>query len=364
MEQDSVKTIGLRMLAMLAFFAILILLGGLLGNYRDAVISAVTPTLEDAAGISPKTGFLIHATNDPAGQISLEPAQGFTLEHMGNGSYLLQPDELLVAGGSLIVRVGGRPYPFRVRSDLLITDFFPADAQTDVPLNAVISFDFNSVSVDLEEFANALYLRPKTEGHFEVSETRVTFIPSTPLHALTEYQIIVDVFADQNGAILAQPCSFTFTTTENDRRPVTPGETKFQSAWNSRTVTLLPNEPPLLQVSLSGYTKEDTVRVRLQAFNGWEAFELAVEEMGRSGTIQGTIANLPLLGEFELDPMDIAGPDITQKLLLFPEALPEGWYLATLEAGRAPDAQSVQVLMQVSSLSVFTVVLGKTCWYG
>lgn len=88
----------------------------------------------------------------------------------------------------------------------------PANADTDVPLDAPIVIDFSTL-MDTTSVEQALELVPATGLRLRWSRERLTIVPLAPLEANRRYTLTIGVGArDQAGTPLARPFQFSFQT--------------------------------------------------------------------------------------------------------------------------------------------------------
>ncbi|RME51524.1 MAG: hypothetical protein D6790_19855, partial [Caldilineae bacterium] len=104
---------------------------------------------------------------------------------------------------------------------LAVTGTQPTDGSRDVPVDAEILVSFNHPVVPLTGLDDQaglpapITIEPPVEGVGEWLNTGVfRFMPTQPLAGATTYQVTVQDLTALDGAVLAEPVTFTFTTAE------------------------------------------------------------------------------------------------------------------------------------------------------
>lgn len=107
---------------------------------------------------------------------------------------------------------GSPSFHFTTVGNPNVVDTDPADAATDVPLDAPIVIDFSTL-MDTTSVERALELAPATELRLRWSRERLTVTPLAPLEANRRYTLNIGVGArDQAGTPLARPFQLSFQT--------------------------------------------------------------------------------------------------------------------------------------------------------
>lgn len=329
---------------------------------------ALTALSVDGAGdIAPDTAFELRAKpgQDPDAlreTILTEPEMTYDLAETESGVYLLTPLRPLDAGADIVFTVGKKTFPFRVQNTLLVLSAFPADGGRYVPVNSGVEFTFNTRNLTQEEFKAAFTITPDVKGYFYVGDKRYAFYPEEGFAYGTEYTVTLSAdMKTADGAALGEERRFTFTTIAEIDANL---RHMFQLAGGV-SANSLSSEIPLVQayIDQSVADPEQSIGVTLHSYAGWEDY---LDAMQRHTTRTAEtlydffneidLEGLPEYAAFEVQPLPLrAGEDdgSGQWVLQFPEALPEGWYVATfsLEINEHPVQR--QMFLQVSDLSVF-----------
>jgi len=347
--------------AILAFFASMLFF--ITSGNQEAV--SVSAGIYDETGAAPNTSFLITLPNNPdldraRGLIAIEPMYAFNLAYTDQaGVFELTTHNPLEKNSQLTITAAGRRFDFTVRNELIITSVFPADGARGVPVNSSLVLTFNSDSV-IDLFGSMAVFRSR-DGQYEdfrvLPQTglEIHITPTYPLRPDTFYNIVISPpLEDAGGAQLMQPFEFTFFTapTDEDGMPAPYVQRAwFELSGNAASVNVIAGDIPVLAATINSSINPETpdVSVIVRAFDGWERFYAALDAEDLD------TQNMPVVAEFE----NIAVEELQwRRLLVFPEALPIGWYHIEVTASSGTQTTTDSILMQVSDISVFYMTTG------
>jgi len=353
-------------------FALILVLGAIPPLFMTSNLSgqavSVHAVTYDETGIAPNTTFLITlpnvtVTRDARTLVSIEPEQHFTLVSTSTPEvFRLSASSAFDKNSHVAITANGKQFPFTVRDELVITGVFPAHNASHVPVNTSLVFTFNSDDPVVDFFDSMSVLRSR-DGHYEYFRVlpqegrELHILPMNPLRLNVTYDItIAPPLKDINGASLKEPFEFSFTTgerTQHTRPGASSWERRFVLAGGDPDFNVISGDAPMLSAHFGGSAFQNQppgVSVRAYAFAGWNEYYDALNAE------YVDTQNMPLVAEFEDIHVEFSN---WQHLLVFPEALPVGWYYVEVSVDTdALEVRTRSILMQVSDLSVFSMTTG------
>lgn len=357
-----------RLLPLILATMFCIFLGGCWGAKSRIEI---VPDRTEGTDILPDTSFTVRTEADvtPAQLRELlrfEPGKSYHVEQLEDGGFSVRPTGGFAPDSEAAVRYGDQVFRFHVANRLTVRACFPAEGSERVPTNTGIEILFNQPEVSLQMVDRAVTVDPPVSlrigGGWD--NGRFSFYPEEDLKPDTRYTVTVNPpLTSQSGAELAEPFHFSFTAVSPQQ---TMAEQKFRISGTATSINTLTDEPPFLEV----YLDEDAVMVEeepkasvtVYRFDGWEPYYehlLGLQQAQNNyykqapSTLLLDTGGLEQAAQFEAALVQGNSNWATTRLLLFPEPLPEGWYLA--EIGLEVDGFPLkrQILVQSSDLSVF-----------
>ena len=320
-----------------------------------AFVSAVN---YDETGIAPNSSFLVtlpgvNNIRQVPLMIAFEPFYEFTVTATDEPNvFEISTDIPMAKNSNVTVNARGRHFEFIVRNELMITNVFPADGAGRVSVDSPLIFTFNSDSISAIDFSYALAFFRSRDGHdeyFKSSPQEGNDIQVTATYNLrfdTTYHITVSpTFYDAGGARLREPFLFSFTTRPEPAQGTS--NRRFELARGMASVNIIDGDVPILDAWISGYSRSQS-SVVIREFDDWESFYAAIDQ-------EVDLEDMPIVAEFE---GLLIREHSWQHQIVFPEALPLGWYHVQVSVGTAAQSATREVLMQVSDLSVFYMTVG------
>ncbi|MCR4963856.1 MAG: Ig-like domain-containing protein [Firmicutes bacterium] len=247
-------------------------------------------------------------------------------------------------------------WAFQTESPFAVKTVHPQDLSTWVDVATGITIAFNQ-TVD-PSAAKAVSLSPETPGQWQTEGNRLLFIPSQPLAGETVYEITLDasVSAAAGGA-LGEEKVYRFQTA-----PIDEAEEETDVSWQAENdeSNFSPETVPGLSLYAWGEALEKgpaAAEAVLYAYKDTEQYAAALQERygeyfwaQNFGEQKLPTAALKKYGSFTLQPAPAPDAGYSGRYrLTFPQALPEGSYLAELTWY----GQTRQVLFTVSPLAVY-----------
>jgi alpha-2-macroglobulin len=321
--------------------------------YRTEISEfSLKASVSDAAGISPKSHFILKTTKPltaqvlekyvkvvPETDIDIEavPSEANTFEIIPAAD--LQPDRiytLSVDKGPLADRAFS--WAYQVKAPFQITSSLPADKSNEVPSNTGIELYFNrDTIINPEKFIS---ISPSVAGVFQSEGNKVRFIPSLPLADRTIYTITISAGLQAQGTLdtfaADQTIQFQTGQTYSENRPA--------SAYFSRSFAeFKPGADILFGVTANNTTSIDTTVYRLdsaqdfmdsvkkvQGDTPWAHYSSNIES-GFSVTNKVFSGSLPI---------ETANYSSTIRM---PQTLPVGYYALIISSGSNRDISWFQV---------------------
>lgn len=176
--------------------------------------------------IATDTNFIIKSEKDYSKNlikkvVSVEPEINYSLSKTSKGTYLISPEEKLNDSSIYNIYINdadNKPvlsWAFQTKADFEVINTTPYSDSTYIENNSAIEIYFSKPVNDIEKYFEIF---PKTEGKFEYSEKKVTFIPNELLKNDTVYEITIKKgLKSYYGDELTEDHEFSFRT-----KPITP----------------------------------------------------------------------------------------------------------------------------------------------
>ncbi len=235
---------------------------------------------------------------------------------------------------------------------LEVTGVFPAGGAKEVPYNSAVEITFSEAPAKLDDWFT---VSPAIEGSFRYMDNAVAFVPSGAggggWQCNTTYTVTLKAGlpAAQGKGTLAEDFVFSFTTQEGGYYPQEMGH---------RAETFLPRDYPVLDLRLGGkgsggIAADEEFAVAVHRLENGERY---LKELYRSipnKLVRVDTDGLPQVLSFTQGAAEIIGTDYNGDAdIVFPETLPEGWYVATVTSNYMKN--QVQKLLQIQDTAVYT----------
>ncbi len=335
----------------------------------------VEPTESDSMGIYSKSQFVVKSQQKIdletlRKSITLSPAIDFQIEKINDHEFKVVPKEELnenkvynlQIAASYIAQNGKEvasdySWAFQVRNEFKILSSLPRDKSNQVPVNTGIEIKFSHLG--FENHVNAFSIDPKIEGSFEVHKNDLVFVPKKDLDYGTIYTVKIDkdkLELEGSEEKLRNNFEFSFETL--------PKEEVIQRDYHSFNfnddfVDFSTSVNPFLGVR--GVEKNATISLELRAFNSPDDFISAVNQKlkypywsyKRQLDLDLSNYNLSEVGKYDL-PVVKNDDWYYSYLVVLPEELPKGYYLAKASSGKEDNDQ---ILIQITDYAVFAQVM-------
>lgn len=327
----------------------------------------MTPTISDSAGVDLKSNFEIEAPGPLdeetiARNLSVQPAIKFTVEDgEKKGTVLVQPKEPMEADRVYrftlaLPDLEPLSWAFQTKGEFQIVSTLPKDRSAGVPTNTGIEVSFSHLN--FEKPADFIEITPRVPGKFEIHKKTVVFVPDN-LDPATLYTVKVKkgLKLAESSEALEEDYVFQFETQDPSRHD--KGE--FHLEFFRNTMEFATSDIPVVPVAYfgSGDAVMPELNVNIYRYQDPSQYVKSLEERekipawadcSRSGYLEDT-GSLSRTDGFNVS-LKRYGYDT---FLEFPQALPEGFYLAEVSLKNVRR----QFRFQVSDLAVYAAAAGN-----
>ncbi len=333
-------------------------------SYRSGF--SIVPEKENETGVSPESGFILTSEGD----MTLEEIQSsvafrddtvsYTVTTLSSNKFLLKPTQPLKQNQVYFIDVKTRDgktasFAFQTKRDFTVLGSLPEKMTSEVPLDTGIELYFSYP--DVQNISKHFEITPKVEGRFESNGYTTVFIPKK-LEAATLYTVKIKkgLSAAKGAVSLSEDYVFSFETSKDPESTADPfpGTLYVDSPWLEFGTT----EKPAIGFNLYMNQKVSQAEISLMAyrFKTLEDFIKAIRDKEQAPSWAPYAAskgmtptsNLEKVLEFK------QSFDLTKwqsKYMLFPETLPQGFYLIELSG----DKLTAQAFLQISDVAAYTV---------
>jgi len=306
-------------------------------------------------GVARDSGFLISSDTQTLTAehlrtyITSSNGQNFLIEPQQGGSFLLRFEELLAPAqiyNLIYSPTGMQPtsHAFQTADIFRVVSTTPANSTHNTPSDSGIEVTFTQ-EVDERDFEAAFVIDPPVEGRFLRRDNTFIFAPNELAFNTTYTVTIKDSLTSATGETLAESHTFMFTTQWGTARGAAfslPG-----SAYQ----TFLPWDEISIGLNVRYDFPYDDFIVRL--------YDLQTPENFINFTSPGE-----LLYVFDLALETFPGAHREFHYLFLAQTLPEGYYLAEITSPNDRDGITLQMFIQVSALSVYSLsISGETVFW-
>ena len=342
------------------------------GRRRSGIVSDVSAVVTDGDSISPDSGFRITLAADVSedtlrDRIRLSPESEFTLTRESESSYLLKTSAELAKGSLVKLAVEDSDgevcdsWAFRTADSFTVTDTYPADGASGVFADTGIEITF-SEHHDLKDIDKYFEISPRVTGEFREFLGTLYFIPDSTLDANTVYTVTVKAgYTAANGDILEEDCSFSFRTTAYGD----DGTYMFTGSSNSGfSEAFLTSDRACVEIYCSENLRRTPFETHLYRFDDTADYLAAIEgKAAAKWADEYTIETIGLPDVFSTSEAPFFRADNDPSVyVLLPEQLTKGCYVANISADiEGMPGFSLQYLVQVTNISVYSLALGDEC---
>lgn len=324
---------------------------------------ALAPDRPDPSGIDPAGSLTLTSSRPLAAEavkasLTIQPAVALKVERADQAgkSFTITPAQPLAPNQVYRFRLAtaagvSRPYQwsFQTRTAFRLLGTLPRDQGTSVPVNTGIEFTFTHD--DYEDPTPYFTISPAVAGRFERHKKTVSFVPASPLEPGAIYTITLKKGLRRTGGEgeLTEDTTFSFETQDPEV------EAKRSDFYIPTSLTEFPvNDRPVFAVWHNNYYEQKPlgqVDVAIYHYADADAFIEAIQREEQvpywssvaRAKYQEDLDGLAQVASFPLEPQAYDNGNY----LIFPSALPPGYYLTTITKGE----QVHRVRFQVTDLS-------------
>ena len=323
----------------------------------------LTPLQEFGGGIALDSEFLLtteHAVSkaDIETRLSIDGEQQPLVTQKDANTFVVQPAYTLESGRLYTFRLtqpdgDDLTWVFQTMFTFAVTNVFPGDQTSGVPLNSGIEITFNYE--DYEDIEPYFHIEPQVNGTFERHKKTAVFVPEA-LAEETIYTVTLKGGLKLTGTdySLGQDITFQFET-ERLEPPAATSEPVTSIYFSSVQAEFTPQEAPKLSMRI--YTDSDTSSLSLQTdlyhitsaaeyLSLWRRFYSTENcywsAYHRTGKPVDTSAYTEVVS-FQQNAAVNPDSYSTAVALTFPQKLPEGFYLVHTTAGDSVCQMLVQI---------------------
>ncbi|HJX61668.1 MAG TPA: Ig-like domain-containing protein [Dehalococcoidia bacterium] len=331
---------------------------------------SLRPTLGDDLGVDPASRFRLTATDGASPKTVLEslridPPAPYRLEEVSWRETEIVPLEPLAPDTVYRFEVSmakasdqaaepqSLAWAFQTRGPFRVVETLPRDQGTDIPVDSGIEIVFSHDTA--RDISGYFHISPPVEGRFEKHKRTIVFVPDE-LAPNTLYTATIggDLSPLGSADTLAEPFVFRFETGDTTQGQYTPQP---YLSFTREVFEFPPSEPPALSLMAYGLPAEPAVTVDVYSFASLEDFLAALKARDDIPTwayrarraYQHDTAGLAKALSFTAP---LEGTEATygqSGYVRFPQALPEGFYLADVSAG----GQRAQAWLQITYVATF-----------
>lgn len=328
---------------------------------------SITPTKYDDSGIALDTQFNLTSRNPVTldylkENLSIRGQEPPDIIQNADGIFVITPAEPLSKNSLYIIDIkttegGTVSFAFQTPKDFAIIGCLPENTSSGVPVDTGIEIYFSYAGVTGME--NYFEITPHVDGRFEYHGYAVSFVPKK-LEPGTIYTVTVKKGLKVEGApeALAEDYRFSFETAPDSSVTAdpSPGSLSMGSNWfdfSTLEALVIP-----FDIWLSGRADFSDVKVTaaVYRFDSLDSFLDAVREAdkypmwawysySRNKTdVSGLEKVMEFSQTFNLERWQ-------ERFMMFPEALPGGFYIVELTSGKL----SAQAFLQSSDIASFMI---------
>ena len=370
LPQKSRKLVVVVLLSIL-LIAVVSLLTGVSRNGQKVRVNgsdvSLTPSIQDSLGVDPRSVFILASKlplslSDIKSSLQIKPALAFEVAEVNNKEFKIFFDkpleegkvysfELATAGTGEAVATGSATagkdlsWAFQIKNPFRIVQVSPRHKATFVPINSGVEITFSHEGYKGME--NSFEINPKVEGRFETHKRTAVFIPKS-LQAGAIYTVTVKKGVGLAGSLetLKDDYVFQFETAAASRASYRVG---FSREFSEFPAT----DAPAFSLYLSDSTSTPTLKVDVYKFSGADTFLSSVaqkEKIPSWASYNRSVYLHDLTGPTKVLSFDAPVQKFQYSgYFVFPQALPDGYYIVNAEAS----GNTQQAFLQVTSVATY-----------
>lgn len=325
---------------------------------------AINAIETDELGVKTDSAFLITSKNPldektVKSNLQIEPAFEYSLKKGAGGKeYQIIPQEEL--SPDTVYRLSFDPegkerenfsWAFQTQSSFQVMRSLPGNITVGVPLDTGIEITFTHENFDLSKVKEYFQISPQVEGRFEQHKKTLVFVPKQQLQPATLYTVTLQEGLSLTGSkkTLAEEYSFSFETQGSE-------EKKFSFEMDNNLVEFSTSEAPFFSAYFPAEGKVPPAVISLYRYPNNQDFSQALAKKDEFPTwsyytrrnYREDLSGLTKYAEYKKDFLSV---DRWSHYLIFPEKLPNGYYVAEI----AVEDVIQQVWFQVTDLAVYLV---------
>ena len=312
-------------------------------------IVSVTASSSSSSFIDGDTSFVVKTENGSKELVErhlmLEPAIDYTVQQTGSDEFTVTPKKSL--GDNTVVSLSyvknkevDYSWAFQTKSELSVTETYPASGAMTVSENAVIEIELSCP--DAENLPEETVITPALEGEWLHLGRVWRFTPSAPMEPDTTYTVSLSDRISADGTEMKNPYSFTFSTYKNEMNGSIYPELLSADGIN----TYRPDDAIKIRYSVTENFSGEVTSVKLKRFADADDFEKYI-----SGASDVRAEDLGEVAFTESD--DVAARVRTITLDKNPGT---GYYAASVYCGRFA---VFEWTVQINPISVYAAMTGE-----
>lgn len=351
----------------LAFALLLFVLAAPLGSLAATEKGGytLTPMQELGGGVAPDSAFLLTTETavdqtDIQSRLSIDGEAAPHVTKKDANTFLVQPAESLESGRLYTFRLtqpegADLTWVFQTMFTFAVTNVFPGDQTSGVPLRSGIEITFNYE--EYEDISPYFQIEPQVKGSFERHKRTAVFVPEEPLAEKTIYTVTLKggLKLKDTDYILGKDTTFRFETENPDAAVTEKPAPKTTVHFAVFQAEFTPQEIPNLSMRLRTDDEKRSVSLQTEVYQvgsaaeyislwkqidddcSWSAFHRN-DKLIDAGSYSNVVSFQQTVA---------VDPDSYYNMyaLTLPQKLPEGFYLVQTKAA---DSAS-QMLMQVTN---------------
>jgi len=334
----------------------------------EEITYALKALSEKETGIAEDTAFLL-STNDTSlteakvkQMVAISDGSEFDVTKSSDGEFTIRANERFAANSIVNIALTSnenqllKTWVFQTESTLSVTSTLPSHQSAGTPINGGIEINFSRYIESLDGFFD---IHPKTEGHFEYYGKTAVFVPETDLLSGTVYTVTVkEGIKAKTGEILEEKYSFSFKTPYGSNDSDTP----FLRTGISES--FIPGDPVVIELYANGDYMNKSADIVLYDLKTADAYRnaasylasMTVPSLNTQGEVLYDTNGLVEYARFDCALQRTVNDPYGAAFLVFPESLPNGWYLAET---KFEDGTVLHKLIQISPVSAYMMTPGN-----
>lgn len=332
----------------------------------------ITVAQQDSLGIDTKTAFILKS-DQPLDEklvkerLKIEPEISYKLEKADQGKeYNIQPDKELA--NNTIYKVAFDPtgqgkekysWAFQTKKSFRVLNSLPRNQATHVPVDTGLEITFSHENFAMDKIKDFFTISPQAEGRFEKHKKTLVFVPKK-LDYATIYTVTLKqgLKLTDSEDVLTEDYSFSFETV-----PFKEESKAFDFSLDNNLTQFSTSEAPYYQTYFYKEGQVPLVNITLYSYPNAAKFLQALSKRDEipewshfnRDKYREDFSKLTKVVEFETEFQDAdtnSKGNSSRHYLMFPEALPAGFYAAEIKADEAEH----QVWFQVTDLATYLTI--------